>query len=105
MKSAHTHTQLHADRFDVVLGPADTNITPRTKPSKKRIDISPFQYLSIAGDVGFAVVVPIVLAFIFGPQLDIRWGTGHVATVVLVSMGLFIAVFSTRRRIKDIVQK
>lgn len=104
MKSAHTHTELNSERFDVVLGTDQTHVTPRTTISKKQPYISPFKYLAVVGDIGFAIVVPIVLAFVLGSRIDAERGTGgHTATFICVSVGIFIAVLSLRRRIKDIV--
>lgn len=88
----------------MVLGAEDTRVTPRTKTSKKQPYISPFRYLGVVGDIGFAIVMPIVLAFIVGSRIDTAWGGGHTGMFVCVGIGICIALFSLRRRIQDIVE-
>ncbi|MFH1200777.1 MAG: AtpZ/AtpI family protein [bacterium] len=51
------------------------------------------------------VVVPIVLALIFGKMLDVRYGTKPIIFLVFAGLGFLITCFGLFRVIKDYIKK
>lgn len=61
--------------------------------------------MQILGEVSTWIVVPIVLALIFGKMLDKRYETEPVIFLVLAGVGFIITCFGMWRAVKKYIKK
>mgnify|MGYP001568115122 FL=1 len=94
--------------FDVILEDVETGIRPRKPKStdKKLSDNGGgWQFVSVAGQVGFDIALPMVLGLVVGVKLDERWGTRPNATLILFGLGLVISCASLIRIVRDALRR
>lgn len=61
--------------------------------------------MQILGQVSTWIVVPIVLALVFGKMLDTRFGTEPIIFLVFAGIGFFVTCFGMYRVVKDYNKK
>ena len=61
--------------------------------------------MQILSEVSTWIVVPIVLALIFGKMLDTRFGTKPVIFLVFAGLGFLVTCFGIYRVTKNYVEK
>lgn len=61
--------------------------------------------MQILGEVSTWIVVPIVLALIFGKMLDTHYGTKPVIFLVFAGLGFLVTCFGMFRVVKNYMQK
>lgn len=61
--------------------------------------------MQILGEVSTWIVVPIVLALIFGKMLDTRYGTKPTIFLVFAGLGFLITCFGIYKVMKDYTKK
>lgn len=89
--------------FDVILEDVETGIRPRKVKTtdKKKVSGGGWQFVSVAGQVGFDIALPMVLGLIVGVKLDEHWGTRPTMTLALFGLGLMISCASLIRIVRD----
>lgn len=76
---------------------------PKGVKRKKGSD-TPWYYLGLIGEIGFAIAVPIAGGALLGVFVDRVWLTTHKATISLLFIGIivsFINLFTTVREITN----
>ncbi|MEK7471287.1 MAG: AtpZ/AtpI family protein [Patescibacteria group bacterium] len=61
--------------------------------------------MEILGEVSTWIVVPIVLALVFGKMLDVRFGTKPVIFLVFAGIGFLVTCFGMYRVVKNYIKK
>jgi len=61
--------------------------------------------MEIIGEVSTWIVVPIVLALVFGKMLDAHYGTRPIIFLVLAGLGFLVTCFGMFRVIKNYMNK
>jgi len=95
------------NHYDVILEDIETGIRPRkTKISEKKTSGSGgWEFVGMAGQVGFDIALPMALGLVAGVKLDERWGTKPQATLILFGLGLVLSCASLIRIVRDISRK
>lgn len=95
------------NHYDVILEDVETGIRPRkVKATEKRATGSAgWEYVGLAGQIGFDIALPMVLGLVAGVKLDERWGTRPRATLVLFFLGLLMSCASLIRIVRDMMHK
>lgn len=95
------------NHYDVILEDVETGIRPRkikiseTKKSGK----GGWEFVGLAGQIGFDIALPMALGLIGGVKLDERWGTRPKATLILFGLGLVLSCASLIRIVRDMSVK
>ncbi len=92
--------------YDVILDDVETGIRPRKlKPAdkKKKRGSSGWEYVGLAGQIGFDIALPMVLGLVVGTKLDEVWGTRPKVALVLFSLGVVFGCASLLRIVKETV--
>jgi len=61
--------------------------------------------MQILSEVSIWIVVPIVLALIFGKMLDAHYGTRPIIFLIFAGIGFLITCFGMFRVVKDYIKK
>lgn len=97
-----------SEQFDVVLEDVETGIRPRklkVEDKKKRSTGNGWQFVGLAGGIGFDVVLPMVIGLLVGTKLDEYWGTRPKATLLLFLGGLGLSCASLIRIVREMSVK
>lgn len=97
--------QVLEKHFDLEVGEEHTHAHPRIKKSAQKKTTSGMKYLSLAGELGFDIAIPMVGGLILGTKLDQRWGTTPRWTVGLFVAGLVLSCASLIRIVRDVTRK
>lgn len=93
-------------QFDLILDKDSDVLHPRVrKPPKQAEKGRGWQFISLAGELGFDIALPMVMGLVGGRYLDARWGTHPRATLVLLGFGFVIACTSLIRIVRDAMKK
>ncbi len=95
------------NHYDVILEDVETGIRPRkTKSAEKKTSGSGgWEFVGMAGQVGFDIALPMALGLVAGVKLDERWGTKPQATLILFGLGLVLSCASLIRIVRDTTSK
>ncbi len=95
------------ERFDVILEDVEGNIRPRKVKvgDKKNPSGGGWQSAAVAGEIGFDIVLPMVLGLVGGAKLDELWGTRPKATLLLFFVGLAMGCASLIRIVRDALRR
>lgn len=73
---------------------------------KKQIKITtPWYYLGLIGEIGFAIAIPIAGGALVGVVIDRTWGTSPIATLSLLFLGVIISFFNLFKTIEIIMKE
>lgn len=97
---------MHSE-YDIKIEEAGYSINPRKADIKSRSanGAEYWFYLRVAGQVGYAVAVPLVIGALVGRSIDIKFGSYPKATVWGIFIGLFISFVTFTKIVKEIIQK
>ena len=90
--------------YDLSVNGDQTVIHPRMPKSTKGTSGS-LRYLSLAGQLGFDIAVPMVVGLIVGRWLDDMWRTAPTYTIGLFSFGCVIGCTSLIRIVQDVTRR
>jgi predicted F0F1-ATPase subunit len=95
------------EHYDVILEDVDGSIRPRKIKAEatKKASGNPWQFATVAGEVGFDIALPMVLGVVVGGRIDAWWGTRPKATLILFFVGILFACASLIRIVRDAVRK
>lgn len=95
------------NHYDVILEDVETGIRPRKIKisEKKKSGNGGWEFVGMAGQVGFDIALPMALGLVAGVKLDERWGTRPKATLVLFGLGLILSCASLIRIVRDTISK
>lgn len=95
------------NHYDVILEDVETGIRPRKIKvgEKKTSGSGGWEFVGMAGQVGFDIALPMVLGLLGGVALDERWGTKPQATLILFGLGLVLSCASLIRIVRDTSSK
>ena len=91
------------DQYDLLLGQSKNRVSLRNTWKKIRSGESAFSVLGSVGNIGFSIVVPILIALYIGIRLDEIWNIKPVVTLSLLSVGLVFSLFGVYRSLKKLV--
>lgn len=91
-------------KFDLTLDGSEANVSPRAKKIVKK-QSDGWKYVSLAGELGFDIALPMVVGGIIGMKVDEHWGTQPKATIGLFLIGLGIGCTSLIRIVRDVIRK
>ena len=60
--------------------------------------------ISFAYDVGFAIMIPLVILLILGKFLDEKFGTGHLFLIIGLLLSLITTGVSIYRQVKNFIK-
>ena len=105
MKSEDIYEGVAEKRFDLVMDHDHTAVHPRVKKVVLPKKTGGMKYLSLAGELGFDIALPMVGGLIIGTKLDARFGTVHAWTIGLFMFGLVLSCASLIRIVRDVTRK
>lgn len=91
-------------KFDLRIDGGDISVSPRAKKHTQQHK-SGWAYVSLAGELGFDIALPMVGGIIIGIRVDEYFGTQPKATIGLFIFGLVIACTSLIRIVRDVTSK
>jgi len=91
--------------FNLRVDEGDTRLSPREKKTGNRGQTNGWKYVSLAGELGFDIALPMTGGLIIGIKLDEYWGSQPKATIGLFLLGLVISCTSLIRIVRDVARK
>jgi F0F1-type ATP synthase assembly protein I len=105
METDETDEQIAEKKFDIDMDGQATNVRPRVKKTVPKEHTSGLKYISLAGELGFDIALPMAAGLIIGVKLDAYWGTQPRMTIGLFVLGLVISCASLIRIVQDVNHK
>jgi|GEM_PF-3547262 len=92
-------------QFDLVMDNTHGVLHPRIRKHLKQTKSRGWQFISLAGELGFDIALPMVGGLAFGKFVDGKLGTHPKATLVSLGIGCIISCTSLIRIVKDAQKK
>lgn len=103
---ADNYGEVEEKQFDLVVDEGETKAHPRQKKQGAgKGQGGGWKYLSLAGELGFDIAIPMVAGLVIGERLDKAWGTAPRMTLGLFVAGLILACASLIRIVRDVFRK
>lgn len=61
--------------------------------------------LSLFGQIGFGVAIPLVVLGLLGRYLDTKFNTGHILVIVGIVLAVVITFFYLRKIVKEAIEE
>lgn len=61
--------------------------------------------MSLFGQIGFGVAIPLVVLGLLGRYLDTKFNTGHILVIVGIVLAVVITFFYLRKIVKEAIEE
>lgn len=100
-----TTDEVSEKQFDLVLEEDHGFLHPKVRKPLKKIKKRGWRFISLAGELGFDIALPMVGGLVLGKFFDERWNSHPKATLVFLGVGFVIACASLIRIVLDVIKK
>ena len=90
-------------KFDLDISHGETSLSPHKESKNKKDQTVAWFFIGSAGQIGFAIIIPLLVGIALGIAFDNRFNTKPSGVLSGLGLGLLLSILSLVRTVKEII--